>query len=493
MSVDLGKRKKLFLGGKVCLNDNDGKPIVVNLEEILIGIVPEKTDVESQGFKKNNNTDYVYELEPYSYKKNEINFLKALYCIDGIVLTDDGKEKIEQIVKKLKDEILNDDDFDSFRYDNIIELRRLRNICDKFDLNDLKTEIENAIDSRMTKKEKALESKKRTSIAAQIIKDAMINWGDANDNDEAEEIINKAEDFEALRKNTTQGSDLNAIDGMGKTLNLSDIEIDALKSQISTSDKISKRLAKKIRNKMQENPYGIEGSILEILSYVHDEWCINHPDNFLKENRNKEFQFVNFLLLNWEEASKALVFLKPILEACGIRINESKLERVFLEEQEKFLIEKNLINDKGNVIREQLEIRLAEGANFYQPLQGLKVENGKNITDLLFEEDKRSKNGERVYQTMASQVAEKLLERKNIDRTELIKKEILEIFWEKITEEKAEEIAEVMAEVEKNMDLTNEIFGDILYKMYYNEQEIDVEDYVKKIENIQAKRAKKVR
>lgn len=93
--------------------------------------------------------------------------------------------------------------------------------------------------------------------------------------------------------------------------------------EIYTKDKLSEDISKEIQSKIYRGALDKNSSpaIVNMLSVVHDEWVRNNPNNFLRVNkdenwqdkpRNKEYQFVPLQMLSWKEAKSDLLFLKPI-------------------------------------------------------------------------------------------------------------------------------------------------------------------------------------
>lgn len=186
------------------------------------------------------------------------------------------------------------------------------------------------------------------------------------------------------------GSEIAAVEGISKTFGLGDDVTTKLigpkaedgkynkTGEIYTSSKISPEIATKIQEAM--NSGDKDKNVLNILSTIHDTWVRNNPDNFLATKngkpRNKEYQFVPLELLSWKEVESDFVFLKPILEAAGVEIDEKSLQQQFELSQKEFLI------DHGIYSKEQLKGAL-KYSNIYPILDGLETKNGGNIKDLM--------------------------------------------------------------------------------------------------------------
>ena len=85
-------------------------------------------------------------------------------------------------------------------------------------------------------------------------------------------------------------------------------------------------------------------SQLIILSTIHDAWVINNSNEktFNKKVERKHLrQYTPLQLIGWNEVTSDLLFLRPILEAIGITVDDKKLEEkyhgivnTYLEEME---------------------------------------------------------------------------------------------------------------------------------------------------------------
>ena len=196
------------------------------------------------------------------------------------------------------------------------------------------------------------------SIEMKIAKTAAQNWGQPEPTN-----IEEA-------KGITWGSEISSIKGIISVLKLNPELEEQIVEDVYTKDTISEEIAQDIRNKINNE------TIIDILSVVHDGWVKNNPNNFMKENRNKEYQFVPLQMLSWKEAKSDLLFLKPILEAAGVEVDEKVIEQQFELEQKNFLI------DNGIHSKEQLKSAL-KYYNIYPVLNELETKNGGNIRDLL--------------------------------------------------------------------------------------------------------------
>jgi len=212
------------------------------------------------------------------------------------------------------------------------------------------------------------------SIEMKIAKIAARNWG--------QQEPTTIEDAKGI----TWGSEVAAINGIARVLNLDSEDVEKLvgtkenDGEIYTQEVISEDIASKIRSAITR--VDKTEAVLDILSSIHDEWVKNNSNNFLKvnengERRNKERQFVPLELLDWGEVKSDLLFLKPILEASGIEVDENELWDRFLVVQQEFLI------DNGITSHEKLVEFLSNGAKSYPALEGIETKFGGNIEELL--------------------------------------------------------------------------------------------------------------
>ena len=205
------------------------------------------------------------------------------------------------------------------------------------------------------------------SIEMKIAKTAAKNWGQAEPQNLEE------------AKGITWGSEVSSIQGIVKVLGLPPEMEEKMIQDVYESDTITPEIAKEIQKRI----IGITGTanpnIIKMLSTVHDEWVRNNPNNFMKETEkgNKEYQFVPLELLSWKEAKSDLLFLKPILEAAGVNVDEKAVEQQFEVAQKEFL------EEHGIVSKEALKRKISSGSKFYPALEGLETKFGGNIEELL--------------------------------------------------------------------------------------------------------------
>lgn len=275
---------------------------------------------------------------------------------------------------------------------NVKDEEELRRLVAKYK-NPVKTAVLEATSDVPQEKVLAFMEFKKTVMGG-IARDALMNWNGLS----REEAETKVEEFgtaDVARDNVTYGSELNSIKGIAKAIGLDEKQVEQLTNDINTQSQVSTDLAKEIRARIESK--GLEGTIIEILSVVHDGWVRDNANKF--EARPKNYQFVDLRLLDFKEASLDLLFLQPILEACGIEINIKELKEKFLQVQEEFKKENGIVSERT------LAEKISTGAEFYPVLEGLETNKGVKggekvlITDLLKDEE--------ILHKMVSQVSDK--------------------------------------------------------------------------------------
>lgn len=236
------------------------------------------------------------------------------------------------------------------------------------------------------------------SIEMKIAKIAAQNWGQ-------KEPQNLEE-----AKGITWGSEISSIKGIISVLKLEPELEDQITDDVYNKSAISEDIAKKIQSGIYRDGNS-SLAIIKMLSVIHDGWVKNNPNNFLRVNkdengndkpRNKEYQFVPLEMLSWKEAKSDLLFIKPILEAAGVKVDEKKIEQQFEVVQKEFLIKNNIYS------RESLKLELSGGAKFYTALEGLETKNGGNIDQLLKKDEIVEKMAEQIEAQISLKTKEEL-------------------------------------------------------------------------------------
>ena len=102
--------------------------------------------------------------------------------------------------------------------------------------------------------------------------------------------------------------------------------------------------------------------ILYAISSKHDEWVKEYENKFF--SREKKHKHMPLELIGWTEAKKDLAFIKPILNASNIEIDEEKLKEAYNQKATDYL---NNHNIKSN---DDLAKLVSNGVEFYSALDG---------------------------------------------------------------------------------------------------------------------------
>lgn len=228
-------------------------------------------------------------------------------------------------------------------------------------------------------------------------------------------------------KQITRGSEVSFIKGIISVLGLNSELEQQITEDIYTKDRISEEITEQIQSKIQKNG-NANLKIIEMLSVVHDEWVRNNANDFLRVNKdengnnipiNKEYQFVPLQMLSWKEVKSDLIFLKPILEAAGVKVDEKLIEQQFEIVQKEFLI------DNGIDSIDRLKFKFKQGSNFYPTLAGLETKNGGNIDELL----KKDEILEVMSEQIEGQIDIKSREEMAVDLIKSDNESLNELFW----------------------------------------------------------------
>lgn len=240
------------------------------------------------------------------------------------------------------------------------------------------------------------------TIQMKIAKTAAQNWGQQEPTTLEEAL------------GITWDSEVAAVEGIGKALNLDESVVEKLVGTKDESGKLNRdgeiytkaAISPEIAEQISASIRGPE-DILSILSTIHDAWAKNNPNNFLKPDRNKERQFVDLRLLNWGEVESDLIFLQPILEAAGVTLDMEALREAHEMQQIQYLLDNKIFS------HEDLVAHISQGSKVYSALEGLETKHGGNIDELL-------QNPE-IAEKMAGQIESKVAIRSKDDFKEYIR------------------------------------------------------------------------
>ena len=180
-----------------------------------------------------------------------------------------------------------------------------------------------------------------------VAMDALINWNGMNESD-ALKIVT-TESFDELDSRCYAESSVScAALKLAQILGLSDngcaefVDVVLAKDhvEIEEYDKLHYSRAQKAwRDRVKNDNY----EILNILSEIHDKWVEGNASKFNKEGREgKRYQHLPIELIGWKEAKADLLFVKPVLNAIGVEVNEEKLQTEFNRHCAEYIVAHNI-------------------------------------------------------------------------------------------------------------------------------------------------------
>lgn len=225
-----------------------------------------------------------------------------------------------------------------------------------------------------------------------IAKNALMSWNGLSE-EEAQKIIETSTFDELESQVYAKGSVTYAVEAvcnfLGHNSELKDLLLHA-----TLGDKQGKSTRLSIPNSFKmfgQDLIEANFSVLDILSCVHDGWVKDNAKKFNKEGREgKKYQHLPIEMIGWKEAKADLLFVEPILDAMGIKVNENELEEEYNKRVVKYFNEKGLVDESG-IKKSAVTKLIVKGKDFYAPLT--EVNSVKNNEEAEF---------------MTSQVCEKL-------------------------------------------------------------------------------------
>ena len=261
----------------------------------------------------------------------------------------------------------------------------------------------------------------KNTIMGRITIGAIKSWGENDENgnwykptqEQAEEMVSEGGVYYGAAAATgkkTYGSELAAINGIvnliAKTEGISEEEQEKLKEQLKNEvyekATLSEDLAARIRKAMDVK--GVEASVVEILSTIHDNWVKDNGNKFDAPKREKKlYQFGNLITMTYEDdgALADLLFLQPILEGAGIEVDvDGKLKAEFERQQREYMEKNGITNCKG------LRAYVKNLEENYPVIKGVTTSKGKTINPPVRITDELKKT--EVLERMVQQIAEKI-------------------------------------------------------------------------------------
>ncbi len=190
-----------------------------------------------------------------------------------------------------------------------------------------------------------------------VAKEALMNWNGMSEQ-EANDFI-KNSSFEEIEAQVGAKKSIQyAIDGIAKTVGLSEYEKNALEGMVFEG-KESIFAEKDIRNKVVEHiPVDV---LMDTMASVHDGWVKDNESKFFK--RDRKYQHMPFEMIGWKEAKSDLLFVKPIFDAMKVGISRP-LEYDYNRRSRKFFLDRKITTQQDLI--EQIQT----GEQFYPALEG---------------------------------------------------------------------------------------------------------------------------
>lgn len=211
---------------------------------------------------------------------------------------------------------------------------------------------------------------------------------------DAKEFVENSSFDEIESQTYAKGSVEGGIDSISKRLGLTEEEINEFK-RASIEGPADAPIFKAVGEKIPKE--NTNKFMIDVLSDIHDVWVQNNSKKFNSVNikngqevpRAKEYQHMPLQLIGFDEVKSDLIFVEPLVNACGIEIDEKELKEEYDKSVEDFFIENNAkkISDFHDEIM--------KGEDFYSALEGQ-----ENVNELL-------KEGWYVSDVLIPQIEEK--------------------------------------------------------------------------------------
>lgn len=261
----------------------------------------------------------------------------------------------------------------------------------------------------------------KNTIMGKITIGAIKSWGENDEQgnwyrptqEQAEEMVSEGGVYHgaaAATSKKTYGSELAAINGIvnliAKAEGISEEEqerlTEQLKNEVYEKATLSEDLAARIRKALEVK--GVEASIVEILSTIHDNWVKDNGNKFDAPKREEKlYQFGNLITMTYEDdgALADLLFLQPILEGAGIEVDvEGKLKAEFERQQREYMEKHGITDCKG------LRAYVKNLEENYPVIKGVTTSKGKTINPPVRITDELKKT--EVLERMVEQIADKI-------------------------------------------------------------------------------------
>lgn len=223
--------------------------------------------------------------------------------------------------------------------------------------------------------EKDLSQDKQNIPYYQVAKQALMNWNGLSE-EEAKKIISTQSFDEIESQVYAKGSMEYAIDGLMQAMGFNRIDKNGkYKEELlgyiykGTSSRIIDFISEPLHGPggvtskdILSHNYFVNNVIMDTLFHVHDGWV---QDNVKKFNaREKKHQHMPSELIGWKEVKADLLFVKPIFETAGLKVNDEELEKIYNDRVKEIFL------SRGIKTARNLSNSITQGEEFYPALKG---------------------------------------------------------------------------------------------------------------------------
>lgn len=193
-----------------------------------------------------------------------------------------------------------------------------------------------------------------------VAKAALINWNGLSE-EEANTKIQTESVQELEGQVYAMGSMKYAVVGIAKQIGLNEEETTRF-FEVVINGPENAEIFRIVREKIQGFS---DEQKLGVLSTIHDGWVVDNSSEKTfnkKVNRQQLRQYAPLDLIGWNEVRSDLLFLNPILESVGIRVDEATLEQAYHTRVASYMEEMKINN------QDDLTALVQQGRNYYSVL-----------------------------------------------------------------------------------------------------------------------------
>lgn len=198
----------------------------------------------------------------------------------------------------------------------------------------------------------------KNNIYREIAKNALKNWNGLSENDALEAVAGKS--VEELEQQVYAGDSIKAAVGgifhalERRGVKFGDEEQGSLLENILNGSKDDNHsIIRDLKDGLKPmarlseidptSENSLENFTLDVLEGIHTDWIKHNSNKFFDEKRvDKMYQFMPLELIGFKEAKADNLFLAPILEAAGFKVDDERLEKAYEARQQKFFEENDL-------------------------------------------------------------------------------------------------------------------------------------------------------